>query len=129
VHFYCCLSVICTTSKLFTFLTCFKCIKGVGFGYFFWPVPYFSACLLCFQALEKKIAIFLKNELEKLKKILKRENTQYFVQDFTEEMRDIKEAALDMTLYFLRDMNEVEAADALQGKSLTLLGLRCFWGP
>jgi len=51
------------------------------------------------------------------------------VQDFTEEMRDIKEAALDMTLYFLRDMNEVEAADALQGKSLTLSGLMCFWGP
>uniref|UniRef100_A0A8C1MLG4 NACHT domain-containing protein n=1 Tax=Cyprinus carpio TaxID=7962 RepID=A0A8C1MLG4_CYPCA len=29
-------------------------------------------------------------------------------------MRDIKEAALDMTLYFLRDMKQYEAADALQ---------------
>ncbi|KAI2650622.1 NLR family CARD domain-containing protein 3 [Labeo rohita] len=29
-------------------------------------------------------------------------------------MRDIKEAALDMTLFFLRDMKQVEAADALQ---------------
>ncbi|XP_016414052.1 uncharacterized protein LOC107744761 [Sinocyclocheilus rhinocerous] len=29
-------------------------------------------------------------------------------------MRDIKEAALDMTLFFLRDMEQVEAADALQ---------------
>ncbi len=60
--------------------------------------------------------MFLKSELEKFKKIIKRENTQYFVQDFIEEMRDIKEAALDMTLFFLRDMKQVEAADALQGK-------------
>ncbi len=60
--------------------------------------------------------MFLKRELEKFKKIIKRENTQYFVRDFIEEMRDIKEAALDMTLFFLRDMKEVEAADALQGK-------------
>ncbi|XP_026111256.1 NACHT, LRR and PYD domains-containing protein 3-like [Carassius auratus] len=49
-----------------------------------------------------------------LKKILNRENTQYFVQDFIEEMRDIKEAALDITLYFLNDMKQCEAADALQ---------------
>ncbi len=69
----------------------------------------------CFQDLENKIIVFHKNELEKFKKILKRENTQYFVQDFIEEMRDIKEAALDMTLFFLRDMKQVEAADALQG--------------
>uniref|UniRef100_A0A8C2EBP4 NACHT domain-containing protein n=1 Tax=Cyprinus carpio TaxID=7962 RepID=A0A8C2EBP4_CYPCA len=67
-----------------------------------------------FKDLEKKITAFLKNELEKFKKILNRENTQYFVQDFIEEMRDIKEAALDMTLYFLRDMKQYEAADALQ---------------
>ncbi|XP_026106257.1 NACHT, LRR and PYD domains-containing protein 12-like [Carassius auratus] len=64
--------------------------------------------------LEKKIIVFLKNELEKFKKILNRENTQYFVQDFTEKMCDIKEAALDITLYFLRDMNQCEAADTLQ---------------
>ncbi|XP_042577380.1 NACHT, LRR and PYD domains-containing protein 10-like [Cyprinus carpio] len=70
--------------------------------------------LWIFKDLEKKITVFLKNELEKFKKILNRENTQYFVQDFTEKMRDIKEAALDMTLFFLRDMEQVEAADALQ---------------
>uniref|UniRef100_A0A8C2EGB8 NACHT domain-containing protein n=1 Tax=Cyprinus carpio TaxID=7962 RepID=A0A8C2EGB8_CYPCA len=67
-----------------------------------------------FKDLENKIIVFLKNELEKFKKILNRENTQYFVQDFTEEMRDIKEAALDMTLFFLRDMKQYKAADALQ---------------
>ncbi|XP_016335318.1 uncharacterized protein LOC107683790 [Sinocyclocheilus anshuiensis] len=70
--------------------------------------------LWIFKDLENKIIVFLKNELEKFKKILNRGNTQYFVQDFTEEMRDIKEAALDMTLFFLRDMKQVEAADALQ---------------
>ncbi|XP_016104425.1 uncharacterized protein [Sinocyclocheilus grahami] len=70
--------------------------------------------LWIFKDLEKKIIVFLKNELEKFKKILNRENTQYFVQDFTEKMRDIKEAALDMTLFFLRDMEQVEAADTLQ---------------
>ncbi|XP_058616567.1 protein NLRC5 isoform X2 [Onychostoma macrolepis] len=70
--------------------------------------------LWIFKDLENKIIVFLKNELEKFKKILKRENTQYFVQDFIEEMRDIKEAALDMTLFFMRDMKQAEAADALQ---------------
>ncbi|XP_052445019.1 protein NLRC5 isoform X16 [Carassius gibelio] len=70
--------------------------------------------LWIFKDLEKKISVFLKNELEKFKKILNGENTQYFVQDFTEEMRDIKEAALDITLYFLKDMKQCEAADTLQ---------------
>uniref|UniRef100_A0A8C1LEE5 NACHT domain-containing protein n=1 Tax=Cyprinus carpio TaxID=7962 RepID=A0A8C1LEE5_CYPCA len=70
--------------------------------------------LWIFKDLEKKIIVFLKNELEKFKKILNKENTQYFVQDFTEKMHDIKEAALDITLYFLRDMKQYEAADVLQ---------------
>lgn len=61
---------------------------------------------------------FLKNELEKFKKILRRENTQYFVQDFLEDMRNIKKAALDITLYFLRNMKQDEAADTLEGKRL-----------
>ncbi|XP_077081635.1 NACHT, LRR and PYD domains-containing protein 3-like [Siphateles boraxobius] len=70
--------------------------------------------LWIFKDLENKIIIFLKNELEKFKKMLNKGNTQYFVLDFTEEMCDVKEAALDMTLYFLRDMKYVDAADALQ---------------
>ncbi|XP_073699638.1 NACHT, LRR and PYD domains-containing protein 12-like [Garra rufa] len=73
-----------------------------------------------FKDLENKIIVFLRNELEKFKIILKRENTQYFVQDFIEEMRDIKEAALDMTLFFLRDMKQVEAADALQDELILI---------
>ncbi|XP_042612074.1 uncharacterized protein LOC109056761 [Cyprinus carpio] len=55
--------------------------------------------LWIFKDLETKITVFLKNELDG---------------DFIEEMRDIKEAALDITLFFLRDMKQVEVADALQ---------------
>ncbi|XP_026108291.1 uncharacterized protein LOC113080340 [Carassius auratus] len=61
---------------------------------------------------ENLLCIF--KELEKFKKILKGERRQYFVQGFTEEMRDIKEAALDITLFFLNDMKQYEAADDLQ---------------
>ncbi|XP_016420240.1 protein NLRC5-like [Sinocyclocheilus rhinocerous] len=70
--------------------------------------------LWIFQDLENKIVVFLKNELEKLKKILQKENTQYFVQDFNEGMCSIKEAALDITLYFLRDMKQDKLADTLE---------------
>uniref|UniRef100_A0A8C1Y5S5 NACHT domain-containing protein n=1 Tax=Cyprinus carpio TaxID=7962 RepID=A0A8C1Y5S5_CYPCA len=68
-----------------------------------------------FQDLEDKIITFLKYELEKFKKILKKENTQYFVRD-KDDMCSIKEAALDLTLYFLRDMKQDEAADTLEDK-------------
>nr|XP_021325358.1 uncharacterized protein rnh1 [Danio rerio] len=67
-----------------------------------------------FKVLENKIIVFLKTELEKFKIIIQKGNTQYFVQDFTEEMEKIKEAALDITLYFLKDMKEDEVANALQ---------------
>ncbi|XP_016400345.1 NACHT, LRR and PYD domains-containing protein 3-like [Sinocyclocheilus rhinocerous] len=67
-----------------------------------------------FQALENKIIIFVKNELERFKKILKKENTQYFVEDFIGDMCSIKEAALDLTLYFLKYMKQDEAANILR---------------
>ncbi len=50
-----------------------------------------------------------------MKKILQKENTQYFVQDFNEGMCSIKEAALDITLYFLREMKQDKLADTLEG--------------
>ncbi|XP_059425091.1 NLR family CARD domain-containing protein 3-like [Carassius carassius] len=68
-----------------------------------------------FQDLEDKIITFLKYELEKFKKILKKENTQYFVRD-KDDLCSIKEAALDLALYFLRDMKQDEAADTLEDK-------------
>ncbi|XP_052446373.1 NACHT, LRR and PYD domains-containing protein 12-like [Carassius gibelio] len=68
-----------------------------------------------FQDLLYKIITFLKNELEKFTKILHKENTQYFVRD-KDDMCRIKEAALDLTLHFLREMKEDEAADTLEDK-------------
>ncbi|KAG1924911.1 NACHT, LRR and PYD domains-containing protein, partial [Pimephales promelas] len=76
-----------------------------------------------FQDLESKIITFLKNELEKLKKILQHENTQHFVKDFNENRSSIKSAALDLTLHYLREMKQDEAADALEGKRLVIIYL------
>ncbi|KAG1930533.1 NACHT, LRR and PYD domains-containing protein [Pimephales promelas] len=71
--------------------------------------------------LESKIITFLKNELEKLKKILQHENPQHFVKDFNENRSSIKSAALDLTLHYLREMKQDEAADALEGKRLVII--------
>ncbi len=49
-------------------------------------------------------------------KILQKENTQYFVKDFNENRCSIKEAALNLTLYFLREMKQDGAANSLEGK-------------
>ncbi|KAL1251900.1 hypothetical protein QQF64_019696, partial [Cirrhinus molitorella] len=67
-----------------------------------------------FQVLESKIITFLKNELEKFKKMLQIGNMQCFVKDFNENKCSIKEAALELTLYFLREMKQDEAADTLK---------------
>ncbi|XP_073700442.1 uncharacterized protein [Garra rufa] len=78
-----------------------------------------------FQDLENKIIVFLKNELEKFKKILQKENLEYFVTDFNENRCSIKEAALDFTLYFLREMKQDEAADTLEDELFFLHQLKC----
>ncbi|XP_056623062.1 uncharacterized protein LOC130436438 [Triplophysa dalaica] len=70
--------------------------------------------LWIFQDLENKIITFLKNELERFKKILKKENTQYFVKDLKDDRNNIREAALDITLYFLRSMKQDKLADVLE---------------
>ncbi|XP_026110145.1 uncharacterized protein LOC113083014 [Carassius auratus] len=72
-----------------------------------------------FQDLLCKISTFLKNELNMFKKILQKENTQYFVKEFNENRCSVKEAALDLTLYFLREMKQDETADTLKGKRFT----------
>ncbi|KAG1925227.1 NACHT, LRR and PYD domains-containing protein, partial [Pimephales promelas] len=78
-----------------------------------------------FQDLERKIITFLKNELEKLKKILQHENTQHFVKDFNENRSSIKSAALDLTLHYLREMKQDEAADALEDELFLIHQLKC----
>ncbi len=52
------------------------------------------------------------------KKILQKEDLQYFVNDFNKNKVSIKEAALDLTLYFLREMKQDESANTLEGKRL-----------
>ncbi|XP_026054392.1 protein NLRC3-like, partial [Carassius auratus] len=78
-----------------------------------------------FQDLEKKIITFLKNELDMFKKILQKEDMQYFVKDFNENRCSMKEAALDLTLYFLREMKQDEAADTLEDELFFIHQLKC----
>ncbi|XP_073700443.1 uncharacterized protein [Garra rufa] len=78
-----------------------------------------------FHELESKIITFLKNELEKFKKILQKENVQSFVKDFNENRCSIKEAALDLTLYFLREMKQNEAANTLEDDLIFIHQLKC----
>ncbi|XP_047678081.1 NACHT, LRR and PYD domains-containing protein 12-like isoform X4 [Tachysurus fulvidraco] len=66
-----------------------------------------------FQDLENKMIVFIKHELKMFKKCLRKENTRYF-SDVSNDVRSVKEAALDMTLYFLKLMEHNDLADALQ---------------
>ncbi|XP_059424781.1 NACHT, LRR and PYD domains-containing protein 12-like [Carassius carassius] len=81
--------------------------------------------LWIFQDLEGKIFTFLKNQLEKFKKLLQKENTQCWVNDFNENRCRTKEAALDLTLYFLREMKQDEAADILEDNLVFIHQLKC----
>ncbi|KAL1251945.1 hypothetical protein QQF64_019741 [Cirrhinus molitorella] len=78
-----------------------------------------------FKDLERKIITFMKNELKKFKKILRKEDLQYFVEDFDENRCSIKEAALDLTLCFLREMKQDEAADSLEDELIFIHQLKC----
>uniref|UniRef100_A0A8C2GSK6 NACHT domain-containing protein n=1 Tax=Cyprinus carpio TaxID=7962 RepID=A0A8C2GSK6_CYPCA len=50
---------------------------------------------------------------------------QYFVKDFNENRCSIKESALDLTLYFLREMKQDEAADTLEDELVFIHQLKC----
>ncbi|XP_068076350.1 NACHT, LRR and PYD domains-containing protein 3-like [Danio rerio] len=78
-----------------------------------------------FQNLESKMFRFLKNELEKFKKILQKENSQEFVKEFNENRSIITEAAFDLTLFFLREMKQDQAADTLQDELSFINQLKC----
>ncbi|XP_048018278.1 NACHT, LRR and PYD domains-containing protein 12-like [Megalobrama amblycephala] len=81
--------------------------------------------LWIFQDLESKLITFLKKELEKFKKILQNENTEFFVKDFNENGCSTKAAALDLTLHYLREMKQDEAADALEDELFFIHQLKC----
>uniref|UniRef100_A0A8C2GPZ8 NACHT domain-containing protein n=3 Tax=Cyprinus carpio TaxID=7962 RepID=A0A8C2GPZ8_CYPCA len=84
-----------------------------------------DSLLQIFQDLESKIITFMKKELEKFKKILQKENLQNFVKDFNENRCSMKEAALDLTLSFLREMKQDEAADTLEDELFFIHQLKC----
>ncbi|XP_059424860.1 NACHT, LRR and PYD domains-containing protein 3-like [Carassius carassius] len=86
---------------------------------------YTDSLLQIFQDLDSKVIKFLKKELEKFKKILQKEDMQYFVKDFNENRCSMKEAALDLTLYFLREMKQDEAADTLEDELVFIHQLKC----
>uniref|UniRef100_A0A8C1LEY6 NACHT domain-containing protein n=1 Tax=Cyprinus carpio TaxID=7962 RepID=A0A8C1LEY6_CYPCA len=81
--------------------------------------------LQIFQDLERKILTFLKNELQKFKKILQKEDLDYCVKDFNENRCRNKEAALDLTLCFLREMKQDKAADTLEDELFIIHQLKC----
>ncbi|XP_073804455.1 NACHT, LRR and PYD domains-containing protein 3-like isoform X2 [Danio rerio] len=78
-----------------------------------------------FQNLESKMIRFLKNQLEKFKKILQDENRQEFVKKFNENRSIITDAALDLTLFFLREMKQDQAADTLEDELFFIYQLKC----
>ncbi|XP_073793406.1 NACHT, LRR and PYD domains-containing protein 12-like [Danio rerio] len=78
-----------------------------------------------FKDLDTKIIGFLKQQLINFNKILQKENTQYFVTDFYDSKNSIKQAALDLTLYFLREMKQNESADSLEDELLFVHQLKC----
>ncbi|XP_056304256.1 protein NLRC3-like [Danio aesculapii] len=78
-----------------------------------------------FQDLENQIIKYVKSELKTFKFIVQKENIQYFVKDFNENRCRIKEAALDLTLYFLREMKQDEAADTLEAELFFINQLKC----
>ncbi|XP_047678076.1 protein NLRC3-like isoform X1 [Tachysurus fulvidraco] len=66
-----------------------------------------------FNDLENKMIVFIKHELEMFKTFLRKENKRYY-NDVRDDLWSVKEAALDMTLYFLKLMEHNDLADALQ---------------
>ncbi|XP_048019521.1 protein NLRC5-like isoform X2 [Megalobrama amblycephala] len=81
--------------------------------------------LWIFQDLESKIITFLKKELEKFKKILQNENRENLVKDFNENRCSINSAALDLTIHYLREMKQDEAADDLEVDLVFIHQLKC----
>lgn len=74
---------------------------------------------MCFvKDLENKMIVFIKHELEMFKKLLWEKNTKYY-EEVREDLWSVKEAALDMALYFLNLMGHNDLAEALQGKRST----------
>ncbi|KAM9481095.1 NACHT, LRR and PYD domains-containing protein 3-like isoform 1-T1 [Clarias gariepinus] len=66
-----------------------------------------------FNGVENKMIVFIKHELEMFKRLLRDKNTKYYG-DEREDLWSVKDAALNMALYFLKLMEHSDLADALQ---------------
>ncbi|XP_030639686.1 NACHT, LRR and PYD domains-containing protein 3-like [Chanos chanos] len=69
--------------------------------------------LYIFSELEKKVIAFMKHELERFKKFLKKENMKYYDGEADDNYR-AREGALNITLHFLKKMKENDLADTLE---------------
>ncbi|MCI4378867.1 hypothetical protein PGIGA_G00221230, partial [Pangasianodon gigas] len=66
-----------------------------------------------FKDLERKMTVFIKHELDMFMKLLRKKDRKYYG-EVRDDLWSIKEAALDMALYFLKMMEHDDLADALQ---------------
>ncbi|XP_019221713.1 protein NLRC3-like isoform X2 [Oreochromis niloticus] len=74
-----------------------------------------------FMVLEENIITFVKDELKKIKKVLKPDNLESLegqMENEDEEQRRSRETFVTITLHFLRRLKQAELADHLQSKLL-----------
>lgn len=90
---------------------------------------FYSYLFIPIQLLEENIAGFVKTELKRIQRILSQDDSEYLeTGSEVEEMGDIKKkkqlrssrtAFLEITLHFLRRMNQEELAESLQSSKTT----------
>ncbi|KAL2077076.1 hypothetical protein ACEWY4_026580 [Coilia grayii] len=66
-----------------------------------------------FKELENKVIAFMKHELKRFKQLLKKENTTYYDKG-EDDNYSAREGALNITVHFLRKMNQKNLADSLE---------------
>ncbi|XP_063048410.1 NLR family CARD domain-containing protein 3-like [Engraulis encrasicolus] len=72
--------------------------------------------------LEKKVMVFMKHELEKFKKLLRKDNTKFYDKG-EDDNYNAREGALNITVHFLRNMNQTDLAKSLEKK---IIGKKIF---
>ena len=85
---------------------------------FFWS----EFVYFCVQSLEENVITFVKNELKNINRILCSESSDHPVffgsqtedKDVDKPERIAREGALDISLYILRNINQMELADKLE---------------
>ncbi|KAL6470854.1 hypothetical protein MHYP_G00219730 [Metynnis hypsauchen] len=73
-----------------------------------------------FNEVERKIMGLVKHELEKYKKLLRKESTQFY-RNVKQRKWDLRQGVLNMTLSFLEEMEHEDLADALQNELIGII--------